>query len=176
MVHGMNNVGKESLFRTQLNQLMQASIKQVENGLVLDTAAFAKGLEQVSKSQLTKELGRTFGPRIDALRNTFLELGKVSDLDDAAATNILRKIMSDDSAAAVAQQISREAQKRAAAEAAGEVTEQAAKPGVMEGLLRTLGNTVSRTPQAVAAGAGPETGDIVEDILREWDRKEIRIE
>lgn len=164
MIHGMNNVGKESLFRTQLNQLMTSSIRQVDNTLTLDTAAFVKGLEQVSRSQLTRELGRTFGPRIDNLRNVFIELGKhTDDLGGDAAQNILRQIMSNDSAAAIAAQVSR-------------ASTEGAKPGVMAGLLNTLQNTVQRTGNAAAASAGPETGDIVEDILREWDNKDIRIE
>jgi hypothetical protein len=167
LVQKMNSVGKESLFRTQLNQLMQASMQRGENALTLDTAKFVQGLAGVSKGTMIKELGRTYGTRLDTLRNTFTELTKVGDISGKQATEMLKGIMADDSAAAVAQQISRASQ-------------EGAKPGVMSSLMQTLQNRVQQytvaSAQAQVAGAGNGTADVVDDVIRNLSDADIRID
>jgi len=167
LIQKMNGVGKESIFRTQLNQLMQASMQRGQNELTLDTAKFVQGLAGVSKGTLIKELGRTYGTRLDTLRNTFTELTKSGNLSGESATNILKGIMADDSAAAVAQQISR-------------ASSEGAKPGVMNSLMQTLQNRVQQYTMAAAkasvAGAGNETADVVDDVIRNISELDIEID
>lgn len=159
LIQKMNSTGKESVFRSQLNQLFQASTKQVDQSLSLDLATFVRGLDGVSKGELVKQLGRTYGARVDQLRNVFIEMGKhADDIPPETAHNVLRGIMSSDSAAAIAARIS-----ELSAKGGG-------KPGVMAGLLNTLQQTAGRAVNAAAASAGPEVGDIVDEVRRDLSR------
>lgn len=156
----MNAIGRESVFRQQLNQMMQKSIQETDGVLTLNVNNFVRGLENMSKGQLTKELGKNIGPRIDSLRTTFRELGKLGDMDPAKANTLLRAIMSDEKAAA-------------AANALTNAIDKGADPAVVNNLRAILTTTVSRSPAVAVNDAAAGTRDLVTEIAAEFDRKNI---
>ena len=164
LIQQLNGVGKESMFRSSLNNLMQASMQRGENSLTLDVAKFVQGLAGVSKGTLVKELGRTYGARLDTLRNTFTELTRAGSMTAEQATNVLKGILADDSAAAVATQISRG-------------SKEGAKPELMNSLMQTLQNRVQQyTTQSAAAtiaGGGNDAADLIDDVTKNLSELEI---
>jgi hypothetical protein len=159
VIQGMNATGKESLFRTQLTQLFQSSIRQVDNTLSLDMGAFVRGLETVGKGELVKQAGRTYGTRVDTIRNVFTEMGKYADdIPPETARATLKAVLSSDSAAAVARQVSK-------------LVNRGARPEQIRGHLDLLFRTVQRgAVPAAAAGEGSTGADVVEEVRAGIDR------
>ena len=160
LIQQMNAVGRESVFRSQVNSWMQKSIKELDGVNVLDVNKFIANLETMSRGQLVKELGKNIGPRLDALRTTFRELGKLGNMESGQASQVLRGIMSDNAAASAAQALAR-------------ASEKGASQSTLNRLGQILLTTVARSP--LAAGAGSGGHDVVDQVLKEAEENGITL-
>lgn len=115
LVQQMNAIGRESVFRQNLNQTFQRALKTNADGtIIFNPGKFAAEMEQFSRGKLVKELGNNIGPRLDAMRTTFRELGKLKDLSYAESEAVLKSLFDDPTTQALARQLGKEPAKTTA--------------------------------------------------------------
>lgn len=90
IIREMNGVGRETLFRSQVDDLFKQSVVVRDGGAnILDVGKFTAGLESYSRGKLIKELGKNLGPRLDNLRTGFQQLAKLKELSYDDASKVL---------------------------------------------------------------------------------------
>jgi len=141
LIQQMNSRGKEGVVMNAANAALQKSIKQVNGQNVLDFAGFSGQLANLGRSQFNKELGKTFGPRLDLLRTTFDDMARLTELPPQQATAVLQNIMGSSEARALATAFTR-----------------ATEPQAKQSLLRSL-------VTSSAAAASGDSADLAQEGL-----------
>lgn len=115
LVQQMNAVGRQSVFRENVNSIFKNAIKTSTDGRIqFKPDAFVKELEQYSRGRLVKELGKNIGPRLDNIRTTFREVGKLKDLGHEEAVAVLKGLFDDPTSQALSRQLGKEPTKKMA--------------------------------------------------------------
>lgn len=132
LIQQMNARGKRGVAGEAANAALQKSIRQVNGQNVVDFAAFNEQLAHLGRSELNRRLGKTFGARLDDLRNTFDEIATLDVLSPTQAQAVLSNLMTNAEARSLATALRRsstDTAKRAALRRLVAVsTEQAEEP------------------------------------------------